>query len=122
MKKTKVKQPKNNRKDLFNSVSNSLDLSRFKFFTWQYFFIYYLLLRVTLNVSYLLIYSTLILMILARISFERIAMFFFLIALVVYISGQDVEANHYFSFVYAFIALSLLKYIYFFFKERFQKA
>lgn len=97
-----------------------LNLNKNEFLAWQYFIIYYLILRFIFGLTYPLIYASIILMLLARISFEKIAMIFFLIALIVYLFGQDVEANHYFSFVYIFMALSLCKYLYLLLKERFQ--
>lgn len=89
-----------------------------KFLSFQYFILYYLFFRFIFDVSYPLIYTFIIIMLALRIGFEKIAFVFFSVAMVIYLLGMSVEANHYFSFFYGFIFLSFLKYIYLFIKDR----
>lgn len=86
---------------------------------WPFFVFYYFLLRTVFGLDYIVIYGFALILIFLKISFEYIALVFFLISMIVYLFSFTVEANHYFSFVYGFIALSLLKYFYFMIKERF---
>lgn len=89
------------------------------FFQWQNFIVYYLVVRFASNISYNLIYIFIIIMLLVRIPFEKISLIFFVIALTMYILGKDVEANHYFSFIYVFLCLTFFRYLYFTVKDRF---
>ncbi len=88
---------------------------------WPFFILYYFIVRQIFGLNYFVIYGFSILLIFLKISFETIALIFFLISLVVYLFGLTTEANHYFSFVYGFIALSILKYFYLLIKERYFK-
>lgn len=92
------------------------------FFQWQYFIVYYLVIRFASNISYNLIYVFIIILLIVRIPFEKISLIFFVIALIMYILGKDIEANHYFSFIYAFLCLTFVRYLYFTAKERFGRA
>lgn len=92
------------------------------FFQWQYFIVYYLIVRFASNISYNLIYIFIIIMLIVKIPFEKISLIFFVIALIMYILGKDVEANHYFSFIYVFLCLTFIRYLYFTAKERSGKA
>ena len=85
---------------------------------WPFLIIYYFIVRMLIGVSYVAIYGFIAILLFLRISFERIALIFFLISIIAYISGRDVEANHYLSFVYGFLFLYLLKNLYLLFKHR----
>ncbi len=89
------------------------------FLRWPFFILYYFILRQIFGLNYFVIYGFSILLIFLRLSFETIALIFFSISLIVYFFGSTIEANHYFSFVYGFLVLSVLKYFYFLIKERY---
>lgn len=78
----------------------------------------YLLARFIFGVHPWITYGFAFLLLLLRFSFEKIALSFFLICVMFYVFGKYTEANHYLSFVYGFIFLSLLKYIFVVLKER----
>lgn len=86
---------------------------------WPLFIIGYFVLRQIFGLEYIVIWGFVLTLIFLGISFERITLIFFIIALIVYLSGLDVEANHYFSFVYGFLVLSLLRHFYLIIKKRF---
>lgn len=96
-------------------------MKKIAYFWWPNFIAYYFLLRVIFGLEYSVIYSFTIFMVVIRLSFEKIALIFFSISLIVYLFGFTTEANHYFSFVYGFLVLSLFKYFYFLIKERYFK-
>jgi len=52
------------------------------------------------------------------LEFERIVLIFFAISMITYVFSTPTEANHYMSFVFGFLVLSLLKHFYFVFKEK----
>jgi hypothetical protein len=82
-------------------------------FSWYFLILYYFILRATFGVGYLVIYFFAIFMIIIHLSFEKIALIFFVVSIVSYIFAASVEANHYMSFVYGFLGLSILKDFYF---------
>lgn len=87
-------------------------------FYWPLFIIYYFVIRFFTGVNYGVIYGLIAVLLLFRISFEKIALIFFFLCIVAYIVGREVEANHYLSFVYGFLFLHLLKNLYALFKHR----
>lgn len=87
---------------------------------WPFFILYYLILRIIFGLEYFIIYAFVLALIFLRISFEISALIFFIVSLIVYLFGLTVESNHYMSFVYGFMGLSLIKYVYFIIKERFK--
>ena len=89
------------------------------FLSWPAWIVYYLILRSFFGVNNKVIYGLAVVLIVLRISFEEIALTFFVISLIIYLIGTTVEADHYLSFVFGFLFLSLLKYMYFLIKERF---
>lgn len=91
------------------------------FLRWPFFILYYFILRQIFGLNYFVIYGFSILLIFLKLSFETIALIFFSISLIVYIFGLTTEANHYFSFVYGFLVLSVFKYFYLLIKERYFK-
>lgn len=82
---------------------------------------YYFLIRTFFGLNYLFIYGFIAILVLLRISSEKIAMIFFSLCMVAYIFGKDIEANHYLSFVYAFLFISLIKYLFGIFRDRYLK-
>lgn len=88
------------------------------FFHWYNFVAYFLVLRFVTDISYKLIYAFIIVMLIFRIRFEKIALIFFSIGVIIYVLGMNVEANHYFSFVYGFIILTFLKSLLIIFRRR----
>ncbi len=90
-----------------------------QFFKWQYFIVYYLVIRFSSDISYKLIYLFIIVMPIVRIPFEKISLIFFIVAVVMYTLGMNVESNHYFSFVSVFLCLTFIRYLYFTVKARF---
>ena len=82
---------------------------------------YFLLARFAVGVHYGLIYAFIAGLFLLRVSFEKIALIFLSLCIVTYIFGRDTEANHYLSFVFGFLFLTLLKYLYVIVRERFSK-
>ncbi|EKD86148.1 MAG: hypothetical protein ACD_37C00446G0001 [uncultured bacterium] len=116
MEKYTLKRLWHNSKESFYTYNSQ------KFFLyWPFFIFYYFILRQVFGLNYFVIYGFSILLIFLRLSFETIAMIFFSISLIVYFFGLTTEANHYFSFVYGFLVLSVLKYFYFLIKERYFK-
>jgi hypothetical protein len=97
-------------------INNNQNLYR-----WYMFILYYFLLKFFFGIEYYIIYIFVIALIIFGISFEYGALTFFLISMIVYIFGLPVEANHYMSFVYGFMVLSLFKNFYIIFKERFKQ-
>jgi len=85
---------------------------------WPFFILYYLILRVIFGLEYFVIYSFVLTLIFLRISFEISALIFFIIGLIAYLLNLTVEANHYMSFVYGFMGLSLIKYLYIIVSDR----
>ncbi len=85
------------------SVVNRLYLNR-----WPVLGIVYLVLRSLLGVSYALIYGFVLVLFLIRVPVEEMLYLFFALVLVFYVFGQHVEANHYMSFVFGFMLLSLI--------------
>jgi len=73
---------------------------------------FFLVIRIFTGTNYGIIYGFIAALLLLRISLEEIALTFFFISILTYITGRDVEANHYLSFVYGFLFLALLKYLY----------
>lgn len=57
-------------------------------------------------------------LLLIGVSIERITLIFFSIAIAIYALGGWVEANHYFSYVYIGLVLSVVKYFYLAWKDR----
>lgn len=104
-----------------NKLYNLVVLKNRQLLRWYMFVPYYFLLRFIFGIEYSLIYGFCIILIIFRISFEYIALIFFIIAMIVYVLGSNVEANHYFSFVYGFITLSVLKYFYLLAREILRK-
>ncbi|MFH1827594.1 MAG: hypothetical protein ABH812_04205 [bacterium] len=92
--------------DKFSKLKDSF------WFSWYFLIFYYFLLRAIFGIEYLLIYSFVIFLIAIRLSFEKIALIFFIISLISYIFATVTEANHYMSFVYGFLVLSVLKNLY----------
>jgi|SRR3989344_737674 len=86
-------------------------------FSWYLLILYYFILRAIFGIDYFVIYSFSIFMIILRLEFEKIALIFFTISMMAYIFATPTEANHYMSFVFGFLLLSVLKHFYFVFKE-----
>lgn len=82
---------------------------------------YYLIIRFFAGETYVAIYALIVMLLLLRYSFEKIALVFFILCIVVYVFGNYTEANHYLSFVYGFLFFSLMKYLYVIIVERFTK-
>ncbi|EKD86696.1 MAG: hypothetical protein ACD_37C00188G0004 [uncultured bacterium] len=72
----------------------------------------FIILRLIVGPSSLLILTFVIILILFRHSVEKIAAIMMSIGIMIYLLGADAEANRYFSFVYLLIVISLLRYIY----------
>ncbi|PIR79701.1 MAG: hypothetical protein COU25_04045 [Candidatus Levybacteria bacterium CG10_big_fil_rev_8_21_14_0_10_35_13] len=87
-------------------------------FSWYFLILYYFILRAIFGIEYWLIYTFAIFMIIMRLEFERIVLIFFAISMITYVFSTPTEANHYMSFVFGFLVLSLLKHFYFVFKEK----
>lgn len=83
--------------------------------------IYFLTVRFFSGGTYAGIYAFIVVLLVLRYSFEKIALTFLVLCIVVYVFGQDTEANHYLSFVYGFLFFSLIKYLYIIILERFKK-
>ncbi len=92
-----------------------------RFLQWPFFILYYFILRQIFDINYFVIYTFCIILVLLRFSFEICALIFFCISIVSFLLNSPVEANHYMSFVYGFLVLSLAKYFYLLFKDRFYK-
>ena len=88
---------------------------------WPYILGYFLLARFVLGSSYTLSYILFIAVFLFRIPLSFGALVFFIVAIIVYILGGVIEANHYMSFVYGFLVLFLLKSLYITLKQNFGK-
>lgn len=80
--------------------------------SWYYILIYFLLSRLVIGFSNAFPYVLFLAIILLRIPLQLGALMFLLAAVVVYIFGAAIEANHYMSFVYGLLFLFLLKSIY----------
>lgn len=94
---------------------------RYPFLTeWYLFIFYYLVLRFLIDVSYELIYAFILVMLLLKIPFEKIAFNFLVIAVITYLLEANVEANHYLSFVYGFLFLVLIRSLFFLGRDRFR--
>lgn len=78
----------------------------------------YFVLRLTLGLSKYLIFGYAFLLLALGIPIETISLVFFLMALVAYIFGGWLEANHYFSYVYIGLILTVIKYFYLALKDR----
>lgn len=102
-------------KKLYKKVSKN----NHKFLKWPLFVLYYFILRGIFGLDYLVIYPFAVSLIIFGIPFEISSLIFFLISLITYSFGATVEANHYMSFVYGFLGLSLIKYFYIIIKERY---
>lgn len=83
-----------------------------KFLNWYNMVLYFLIVRLATDISYGLIYGFILVLFLLRIKLEKIPLIFLSIAVVIYALGKPVEANHYISFVYAFLGLLFLKYFF----------
>lgn len=81
----------------------------------------YIIVRFFFGVHSPMNYVFVFVLLLLRYSFEKIALAFLLLCVVVYVFGKFTEANHYLSFVYGFMFFSLLKYLFIVLKERFNK-
>ena len=71
----------------------------------------YFILRFTFGVNEILIYSIAIGLIIIRFSFEKIALFYFILSIITFMLNSTIEANHYMSFVYASMILSFFTVI-----------
>lgn len=91
------------------------------FLSWPILIGYYLIIRFFIGETYEEIYVFIAILLLLRYSFEKIALVFFLLCVIVYIFGYYTEANHYLSFVYGFLFFALIKYLYIILRERFKK-
>jgi len=78
--------------------------------SWPFLVIYYLIFRMFTGLSYGIIYGFILLLLLFRVSFEKLALIFLLMGMVVYLFGRDTEANHYLSFFYGFLFLVMIKH------------
>ena len=85
------------------------------FFSWYLLIVYYFILRAIFGIEYFVIYAFATFLVIIRIGFEKIALIFFAISMMAYILATPTEANHYMSFVFGFLLLSLLKNLYFIF-------
>lgn len=88
-------------------------------FSWYLLILYYFILRGIFGIEYWLIYSFAIFMIILRFEFEKISLIFFAISLISFILATPTEANHYMSFVFGFLVLTLIKNLYFILKEKY---
>jgi len=98
-------------------INKFLKLKYSFWFSWYFLIIYYFLLRAIFGIEYLVIYSFAIFLTAIRLPFEKSALIFFIISLISYIFATATEANHYMSFVYGFLVLSVLKNLYFVLKK-----
>lgn len=80
--------------------------------TWPVLLAVYALLRFLFGVSYGLIYGFLIVLFMLKVRIEQILLMFFFLSVGLYVFGQDVEANHMMSFVFALIILTLGMHVY----------
>ena|SRR3989344_7121293 len=86
-------------------------------FSWYFLILYYFILRAVFGIEYWLIYAFSLFLIILRVEFEKIALIFFAISMIAFVFATPTEANHYMSFVFGFLLLSVLKHFYFVFKE-----
>lgn len=87
---------------------------------WPYIIAYFLLARFILG-SPILSYVLFVAVFLFRIPLSFGALMFFIIAIIFYVLGGLVEANHYMSFVYIFLVLFSLKSLYISLKHNLKK-
>ena len=87
------------------------------FFSWYLLIVYYFILRAIFGIEYFVIYAFATFLVIIRIGFEKIALIFFAISMIAFVFATPTEANHYMSFVFGFLLLSVLKHFYFVFKE-----
>lgn len=88
---------------------NMSALSASPFVRWPFLILYYEIVRAALGLSYTMIYGFIAVMFLLRTRIEDMLLVFFGVTIFSYVSGQEVEANHYMSFVFGFMVLLLLK-------------
>lgn len=86
-------------------------------FSWYFLILYYFILRAIFGIEYFVIYAFAFFLVIIRIEFEKIALIFFTISMIAFILATPTEANHYMSFVFGFLVLSVLEHLYFALKE-----
>lgn len=97
-----LKTVRKNYRKLFSTKNrNSLWMS------WPYLVVYYFVARQIIGLQYGLIYFFILFLLVARVRFITISLIFFTISAIVYILGQQQEANNYMSFVFGFLLLSI---------------
>lgn len=105
----------NNNLPIIVTMSNSL------YARWPFLILYYEMVRAILGLSYAVIYGFIAVMFLLRVKIENMLLVFFGITIISYVFGQEVEANHYMSFVFGFMVLLLLTRAYALFHGDVQK-
>jgi len=98
-----IKNPKVSLRNVF-----FLKNKRVLFLSWPYLVIYYIVARQLVNSGDGLIAFIILLFLILRMSFIKISLFFFIIGVVAYIFGYLTEADHYMSFVFGFLAASII--------------
>ncbi|EKD86694.1 MAG: hypothetical protein ACD_37C00188G0002 [uncultured bacterium] len=95
-------------------IVKKIDLiSEKSFLRWQYLIVYFLIARLFFGDKYILLYSLFLSILFLRVKFEYGALIYFILAVIFYLQGRLVEANHYMSFMYGFLVFVLLRNIYF---------
>lgn len=84
-----------------------LFFSRLGLYQWSILIVGYFLIRMIFGLSYGLIYGYIALLFFLKIKVENMLLLFFSFTLITYVTGQEVEANHYMSFVFGFMVLTL---------------
>lgn len=86
-------------------------IQRFHLNQWPVLLAVYGLLRVIFGLNYVVIYGFILLLFALRVQLEHMLIVFFSLAIVLYVLGQDVEANHAMSFVFGFMVLILVRHV-----------
>jgi len=102
-------------------MKNKLKFNIKIFSRWPIFIVYILLLKTVFGLSYGFPYVCAFVLLLLRISLEKGAFIFFVVAIVLNAFGLPTEANQYISVAYLFLILFLIKCLFFLFRERFSK-
>jgi len=89
------------------------------YLNWHFLVGFYLLIRILIGLEYSLILVFVLTLVLLRKNFEESALIFFILSFITYIFNAKTEANHYLSFMYGFLVLSLIKNFYFAVREKF---
>ncbi len=89
------------------STAVSFKIKSIFFLSWPFLIIYYLLIGLLMGFNSGVIVLFISLLVATRVPFIQISIAFFISALVLYLFGSTVDANHQMSYMFVFLFLSI---------------